>query len=243
MADPVSFYVVQDVVALYPRIDRTYKFDNAANRSMPCDPLDDGAAYEMSFKMPEAKAKELFKSMKAYYDFKKDKSWPDKFPLPFKKDDDGMFIGKCKLKGAYGTDKTRKPQQFDAKNNELDADFKLTSGSTVNIAVTFVPYNMRDNGVSLRINGVQVTKYEPMAASSPFGVVEGGFEMAAQNASPFADTTSTSVDLVEDDSDDIFGDEPDTSAAPEEPKKVVKKSAPAPKDDDDLSSVIEDWDD
>ena len=243
MTDPVSFYVVQDVIAMYPRIDRTYKFDNAANRSMPCDPLDDGAAYEMSFKMPEAKAKELFKAMKAYYDFKKDKSWPDKFPLPFKKDDEGMFIGKCKLKGAYGTDKTRKPQQFDAKNNELEADFKLTSGSTVNVAVTFVPYNMRDNGVSLRINGVQVTKYEPMAASSPFGVVEGGFEMAAQNASPFADTTSTSVDLVEDDSDDIFGDEPDTSAAPEEPKKVVKKSAPAPKDDDDLSSVIEDWDD
>ena len=243
MADPVSFYVVEDVTAMYPRIDRTYKFDNAANRSMPCDPLDDGAAYEMSFKMPEAKAKELFKAMKAFYDFKKEKSWPDKFPLPFKKGDDGMYIGKCKLKGAYGTDKTRKPQQFDAQNNELAADFKLTSGSTVNIAVTFVPYSMRDNGVSLRINGVQVTKYEPMTASSPFGVVEGGFEMAAQNASPFADTTtSTSVDLVEDDSDDIFGDEPDTSVV-EEPKKVVKKSAPAPKDDDDLSSVIEDWDD
>ena len=40
--------------------------------------------------------------------------------------------------------------------------------------------------------------------------------MAAQNASPFADTTtSTSVDLVEDDSDDIFGDEPDTSVVEE----------------------------
>ena len=219
---------------MYPHIDLNYKCNNAANRIMPCDPLDDGAAYEMSFKMPEAKAKELFKAMKAFYDFKKEKSWPDKFPLPFKKGDDGMYIGKCKLKGAYGTDKTRKPQQFDAKNNELDADFKLTSGSTVNIAVTFVPYSKRDNGVSLRINGVQVTKYEPMTASSPFGVVEGGFEMAAQNASPFADTTtSTSVDLVEDDSDDIFGDEPDTSVV-EEPKKVVKKSAPAPKDDDDL---------
>ena len=242
MADPVSFYVIEDVTAMYPRIDRTYKFDNAANRSMPCEPLEDGAAYEMSFKMPEVKAKELFKSMKAFYDFKKDKSWPDKFPLPFKKGDDGMYVGKCKLKGAYGTDKTRKPQQFDAKNNELDADFKLTTGSTVNIAVTFVPYNMRDNGVSLRINGVQVTKYEPMAASSPFGVVEGGFEVGG--GSPFADTTtSTSVDLIEDDSDDIFGDEPDTSVV-EEPKKVVKKSTPAPKEDiGDLSSVIEGWDD
>ena len=32
MTDPVSFFVVQDVIAMYPRIDRTYKFDNAADR-------------------------------------------------------------------------------------------------------------------------------------------------------------------------------------------------------------------
>jgi hypothetical protein len=44
-------YLVNNVEALYPRINKTYRFDNAENRSVACDPLDDGAAYEMSFVM------------------------------------------------------------------------------------------------------------------------------------------------------------------------------------------------
>jgi hypothetical protein len=83
-----------------------------------------------------------------------------------------------------------------------------------------------------------------MVSRSPFGVVEGGFVVQPDN--PFSDTTSstksTSVELDDDDSDDIFGDEPDTAEVAE-PTKVVKKSAPAPKDDGDLSLVIEGWDD
>ncbi len=244
MAEVNMYYTVENVEALYPRINATYKFDNKANGgkggSIKCDPLDDGSAYEMSFVMAEAKAKALFKAMKAAYDAKKEGSWPDKFALPFKKNDDGNYVGKAKLKGAYGTDLTKPPLQVDAKNNELAKDFQLTTGSTVNLAVTFVPYNMRENGVSLRLNGVQVIDYKPMQSRSPFGVVEG---YVAQPDNPFSDTTSTSAEPVADDLDDAFGDEPDTPAV-EEPKKVVKKSSPAPKeDDDDLSSVIEGWDD
>jgi len=244
MAEVNMYYTVESVEALYPRINTTYKFDNKANGgkggSVRCVPLDEGTAYEMSFVMPEVKAKALFKAMKAAYDAKKEGSWPDKFALPFKKDDDGNYIGKAKLKGAYGTDLTKPPLQVDAKNNELAKDFQLTSGSVVNIAVTFVPYNMRENGVSLRLNGVQVIDYKPMQSRSPFGVVDG---YVSQPDNPFSDTTSTSAEPVADDSDDAFGDEPDTPAV-EEPKKVVKKSSPAPKeDDDDLSSVIDGWDD
>ena len=89
-------------------------------------------------------------------------------------------------------------------------------------------------------------EYVPMVSRSPFGVVEGGF--VAQPDNPFSDTTSSvkSTDVALDDGDDsdsIFGDEPDTSEV-EEPKKVVKKSAPAPKeDDDDLSAIVDGWDD
>ena len=247
MADNNMYYTIEGVEALYPKLDTTYKFDNKAGKngaSVKCDPLDDGAEYSMSFVMSESEAKALYKGMVAAYKTKKESSWPDKFALPFKKNDDGNFIGKCKLKGAYGTDKTTPPLQVDAQNTKLPADFQLTSGSTVNLAFTFVPYSMRDNGVSLRLNGVQVTEYKPMVSRSPFGVVEGGF--VAQPDNPFSDTTSsvksTSVELDDDDSDDIFGDEPDTAEVAE-PTKVVKKSAPAPKDDGDLSSVIEGWDD
>ena len=245
MAEAEMYYTLENVEALYPKINTTYKFDQKANGgkggSIKCNPMDDGAAYELSFVMPEAKAKALYKSMKAAYDVKKESSWPDKFPLPFKKNDDGNYVGKAKLKGAYGTDLTKPPLQVDAKNNELPAEFQLTTGSTVNIAFSFVPYNVQGNGVSLRLSGVQVIDYKPMASRSPFGVVDG---YVAQPDNPFSDTTSVKVDS-DDDDDDIFGDEPDISAVTEEPKKKVvkKKSAPAPADDTGLSAVIDEWDD
>ena len=56
-------YKIANVEALYPRINKTYKFDSGENRSVPCDPLDDGAAYEMSFKMNETQAKALMTAM------------------------------------------------------------------------------------------------------------------------------------------------------------------------------------
>ena len=131
---------------------------------------------------------------------------------------------------------------MDAKNNKLSADFQLTSGSIVNLAFTFVPYNLSGTGVSLRLNGVQVIDYKPMQSRSPFGVVDGGFVAPPDN--PFSDTTkSTDVELDDDDPDDIFNSVEEETPAPKEPKKVVKKSAPAPTDDDDVSALIEEWDD
>ena len=44
-------YVISDVEALWPRINKTYKFDNAENRTVACDPFDDGAKYETRFRM------------------------------------------------------------------------------------------------------------------------------------------------------------------------------------------------
>ena len=246
MAEDFMYYQMTNVEALYPKLDTTYKFDNRANGgkggSVRCDALDDGAEYSMSFLMTEAEAKELYKAMRNAYKRKKDDSWPDKFSLPFKKQEDGRFLGKAKLKGAYGTDKTTPPLQVDAKNNKLPADFQLTSGSIVNLAFTFVPYSVQGTGVSLRLNGVQVIDLKPMQSRSPFGVVDGGF--VAQPDNPFSDTTkSTDVELDDDDSDDIFNSVEEEAPAPKEPKKVVKKSAPAPTDDDDVSALIEEWDD
>ena len=128
-------YKIANVEALYPRINKTYKFDSGENRSVPCDPLDDGAAYEMSFKMNETQAKALMTAMASVYKEKRDAKWPEKFPVPFTKDDEGMYIGKAKLKGAYGKDVTNKPKQYDAKNKELAEDFQLTSGRVLQMAL------------------------------------------------------------------------------------------------------------
>ena len=233
-------YVVSNVEALWPRINKTYKFDNAENRTVPCDAFDEGAKYETRFRMDKAQAKALFVEMVKAYESKKEKGWPDKFDMPFKKEEDGTYTHKASLKGAYGKDATFKPVQYDSKGVKLADDFMLTTGSTVNVAVTFTPYNMREAGVSLRLRAVQVIKYVPMEAASPFGAVEGGFQFSSEE-NPFEVVATAPVETPVI-SDELFGDDEPTKV--KEPKKVVKKTAPAPKASDDaLASIVADWDD
>lgn len=228
-------HIIRNVEALYPRINQCYRFDNTEGRSVPCDPLEDGARYETQFRMSKEQAKELYEGMVKAYTERKEKSWPEKLEMPFKKDEDGKYIGKAVLKGAYGKDTTKKPSQYDAKNKKLPEDFKLTSGSTVSLEVVMVPYNMRDNGVSLRLKAVQVTKYVPMqSAASPFESTDG-FELEVDE-SPFEVDTAKPA-KQEAVAEDPFGEEV------AEPKKVVKKAAPAPKEDADLASIVDEWDD
>ena len=221
MSEAVNMnYNINNIEALWPRMNRTYKFDPQEKRSVPCDAFDDGATYTIQFKMTEAQAKDLYKQMAAAYKAKREDRWPDKFPMPFKKEDDGTFSHKAKLKGAYGVEATRKPAQYDAAGVKLDDDFLLTTGSTVNIAIAFTPYHGAiGTGVSLRLRAVQVIELKPMEEQSPFGAVEGFEASPKEDDNPFADV--------------------------EEPKKAVKKAAaPAPdKGSDDLSSIIDDWDD
>lgn len=190
-------HIINNVTARYPRLNATYKFDSVEQRSVKCDPLDDGAAYETQFVMDSDTAKtlhglcmEAWKNAAAL-DAKK-KKWPEKPSLlPYKKTDEGEIVGKAKLKGAYGTDKVDPPLQVDAKRNRLPADFMLTTGSRMNLSVTIVPYNTGAvNGVSLRLRAVQVIELaEGMAASDPFGEVDGYVAGATPAASdPFAPT-------------------------------------------------------
>tara|TARA_R110002074_G_scaffold34175_1_gene94334 strand:- start:443 stop:1018 length:576 start_codon:yes stop_codon:yes gene_type:complete len=191
--------------------------------------------------MTKDQAKALFMEMVKAYEAKKEKGWPDKFDMPFKKEEDGTYTHKASLKGAYGKDATFKPVQYDAKSVKLPDDFMLTTGSTVNVAVTFTPYNMREAGVSLRLRAVQVIKYVPMEAASPFGAVEGGFQFSAEE-NPFEIAEAPAKAPAEAVTDELFGD--DEPAKVEEPKKVVKKKAPAPKASDDaLADIVADWDD
>ena len=43
MAATNNQYVISNVEALWPRINKTYKFDSAENRTVPCEATDDGA--------------------------------------------------------------------------------------------------------------------------------------------------------------------------------------------------------
>jgi hypothetical protein len=225
-------FCINDVEALWPRINRCYRYDSNEKRSVPCDALDDGAKYEINFRMDKARATELWTAMRGAYKAKAatQDDWPKKFDNPFKKDEDGTFTFKASLKGAYGKEVTRKPTQYDARNTELDGDFMLTTGSTVNVAVSFTPYNGSiGTGVSLRLRAVQVIKYALLESWSPFGSTDG-FVMADDD-NPFAD--GIDIEEVQE-----TGEEEELK----EPVKIAKKSTPAKvKKKQDLDALVEAW--
>jgi|TARA_R110000803_G_scaffold34340_2_gene75042 hypothetical protein len=223
-------FMIGQVEARWPRLNTTYRFDNKEKRSVPCDVFDDGAKYEVSFRMSGAQAKKLFSEMKAAYTAKSVDGWPDKFDNPFTKEEGGTYTFKASLKGAYGKDATRKPVQYDATNVKLPDDFMLTTGSTINIAGVYVPYHASmGTGVSLRLNAVQVTNYVPTQMSSPFEATEG-FE--AEGGNPFAVVDEPDIDPVE----------VEKTEETEEPKKVNKKDSAGGGTDPDLDAIMDAWD-
>ena len=69
-------YNINNVEALWPRIDKTYKYDTMEQRTIPCNPTDDGASYTIQFRMTTDQAKELWDNMAKAYIAKKESSWP-----------------------------------------------------------------------------------------------------------------------------------------------------------------------
>lgn len=226
-------YIVKKITAMYPKLDKTYRYDSTEQRSVPCGPTDDSAEYSVNFIMDDATAKALWTYMKTTYAEGKKKNWPT-IKNPFKKTDDGMWSHKANLKGSYNGTKTTKPSQFDAKTNELPDDFQLTSGSIVNVAVKGIPYSgSMGDGCSLRLQAVQVLKLAERKQSNPFSA-EDGYNSKEDN--PFTAVVVEGVveEVVEGVVEEVV----------EEPTKVVQKTASAPPtDDSDLSSIIDDWDD
>lgn len=182
-------HIINGVTALYPRLNQTYRFDQEEYKSQKCEPTAEGAAYEMSFNLTGEQCKELnticmqaYKNAAALETSKR--KWPEQpLSLPYKRDDnkEGHWIGKAKLKGAYSGEATNPPRQVDASRKKLPDGFELTSGSTVNIACTVVPYNTGTiNGISLRLRAVQVLELaEKQEADDPFTEVAGGFSGGA----------------------------------------------------------------
>ena len=231
---PNLTYIVEDVEALWPKINRPYRFDNKEKRSVPCDATDDQAKYEIDFRMNKGQARDLWKAMSGAYTNQKQESWPEKIKNPFKKDEEsGTFTFKSKLAAAYNGEATPAPAQYDAKNKQLDESFELTTGSTVNVAVVFVPYSIdkERTGVSLRLKGVQVTNYVPRKSISPFKAVDGFTSDDSSDDNPFeevvADTASEEEDILE----------------VEEPKKMSKKSAAPKEEKSEIADVLSEWDD
>jgi len=236
-------YIIENVEALWPKIDKTYVFDQKVKRSVPCSPRDTGAEFSVAFRMDGATAKALFLQMKAAYDANKEPKWEQKLANPFVKADDGTYTHKANLKGAYKGEITTKPLQVDSQGTPLPDDFQLTTGSTVGIAVQLIPYDFGGKqNVSLRLKAVQVIKYVPMEVRNPFGAVDGGFVL--EDANPFAKATVAPAPAPKSNNvlDDSLHEGFDAEEAPV--KRTATKAAPAPDSDaGDLGAIIDNWDD
>jgi len=244
-------YIIENVEALWPKLDRTYAFDQNKKRSMPCDPREQNAEFSIQFRMNSETAKALFLQMKAHYAANKEDKWPDKLENPFVKDDNGTYTHKANLKGAYKGEVTTKPLQVDSQGTPLADDFQLTTGSTVSVAVSFYAYDFNGKqNVSLRLKAVQVIKYVPMQARNPFGAVEGGFVVGGDD-NPFAGSGSAkpkpakSNNVLADEADEADEADDGFEEEKEKPpvKRAAKKAVAKPSSNDDLDSVLEDWDD
>lgn len=237
--------LVMSVIAQYPRLNQTYKYDRAAGErgmSVPCNPADDGAKYELNIRMTKEQAVTLYKKMKAFYNERKQEDWKA-FPPHvdkvtddgheikgvFEIDGDGFYVASTNRKGSYNKDGVTQlvtpPAQYDSQNTLLPRDFMLTSGSEINVGLQFYAYHTgTHHGVTLRLMELQVVKLEPMkpreetAMASSFGKVDGGFKSE--------DGFATSFDKVDKPANDDGFDEDDDGAAP---ALAVVPDAPKPK--------------
>ena len=226
----VKTYIIENVEALWPKIDRTYVFNKKENKSVPCDPRETNAEFSIQWRMDDATAKALFKEMQDVYKANRDPKWAEKLDKRFVKDDNGMYTHKAVLKGSYNNEITKKPVQVDSSGNLLPEDFRLTTGSTVNVAVQLVPYDFGGKqNISLRLKAVQVIKLVQQEVQNPFGAVEGGFVL--EDANPFAQTATPAK------SNNVLADDEPTPI-----KKTAPKAA-KPAESDDLDSIVDGWDD
>jgi|TARA_E500000178_G_C17020443_1_gene755254 hypothetical protein len=240
-------YMIQNVTAQWPKLDRPYQYVEGKGHQ-PCSVDAEGAAYEVGINIPHAEAGKLRKAMKAWYDEKKaenDKKnpkneWPefeDGYEIVSEEGaakEDRIYRKKCKLKAKYDTP-TKKPLMLKANLQPCADDFELTTGSTINIEVTFYAWANKAMGcgVSLRPQAVQVIKLEPrMERETSFTPMEGYGSDESEAGSSFTAVTSEPVQAEA--SNDDFEE-------PEEPKKIVKKKGNPPEDKD-LEDIVDDWD-
>lgn len=198
-------YTAKNVVALWPKIDRPYRFDQGEQRSVSCGATEDGAAYELNFRIAKADAKELW----AYIDgiwkdyLKANGKKPMKMmnpPFAEDKEDPSMLVFKTKLKAAYSGQPTKKPVVYAASNLPItDEDFQLTTGSTVNVAFQGIGYQTSmAAGVSLRLRAVQLLELGAVAAgASPFEVDQAAVEKSMANMAVYEQKPETTTISVE----------------------------------------------
>lgn len=189
--------VLKNVEFIWPRLDQTYRYNNAEKRTEPCAAAVSGAGYSVGVKLPMEQAKSLKAELLAHYaecaarNAKLPKETQTVFGAKVLTDADGKqtdfvsFTAKKKAMSNAG-DANKPPRVVGADLQELD-DKAIWSGSTGHIRMLAYPTVDPDGmgGISLMLDAVQVLEpvyggdsleddFGPAQTVDPFGDDEAG---------------------------------------------------------------------
>lgn len=169
MADTSDFKKVlaKNVTLQFPKLNGTYRFNTATQRSEPCAPTASNAAWSVAFDMPDADAKALVAELKEHYAASRSRNtklpeFKTVFGAKRLKDKDGNPTGMtqftAKRNGVKKNgDRNESPTVIDgAKQPMTKLDFWGGSVGTVRAWAVAVVDPDGQGGVSLLLDAVQV---------------------------------------------------------------------------------------
>ena len=127
-------HIIHNVEALWPRIDKPYKWNDEQGGTRPANANDPEAHYELNIILDNDQLKGLIKAMKAAWDAGvaakriTAKTKDIRTLAKIEAQEDGRYKVFCKIKNY---DPTCKPKQTDKYGKPQDEDFQLTTGSLI----------------------------------------------------------------------------------------------------------------
>jgi hypothetical protein len=156
--------VIKNVKFVYPKLDKTYRFNTAKKQSEACPPTAQGAAWSIGFEMPVAEATAIRAQVKAHYEACQPRN--PKLPafskiFGAKKTEDGKGVIMVAKRSGTRSDGTANsaPKVVDGQKNDLD-NLAIWSGSTGSVIVNAFPAVDPEGvgGISMILNAVQVVE-------------------------------------------------------------------------------------
>lgn len=164
MANPdFKKIVIKDAHLQWPKLDQTYRYNRAENKSEPVAASAQGASWSCGMLMSAEEARELWTDLQAHYkDCQTRNSKLPKFKHVFgmKKREDGLVEFRAKKNGMSAKGLPNKEPTVLAGDLTPLEDRRIWSGSIGNVRLNAYPSQNPDGegGVSLLLDTIQVTK-------------------------------------------------------------------------------------
>lgn len=168
----------KNVTLLYPKVDQPYAFDSYQGKSLPADPLDQQAAFSISWVETPTDAAPFLAELEAHFKATApDKTFDRVFGL--NQDEDGNYVFTAKRNASRKGQLKQAPKVIDGHGNELQ-DKRFYSGSigSVKVSAHPAPDPQKRWGIRLDLAAVQVI--EPV-----YGDTDEGFDYIAEEEPNF----------------------------------------------------------